>query len=77
MLELTEIPQTARERLEEVGASDLVIGVFAPFTPEALDDLARRWGTLLAGVHARSVPGIEHPAIAIAASNKVGRTGFM
>jgi hypothetical protein len=32
MLELTEIPQTARERIQEIGAADLVIGIFSPST---------------------------------------------
>lgn len=32
MTELLEIPQTERERIEEIGAADLVVGIFAPFT---------------------------------------------
>lgn len=37
MLELTEIPQTARERIDEIGAADLVIGILSPFTPEQFE----------------------------------------
>ena len=32
MLELAEIPQTSRERIEEIGNADLVVGIFAPFS---------------------------------------------
>src|SRR5262249_25351736 len=42
MLELVEIPQTARERIEEIGTADLVIGVFAPFTPDGLERTVAR-----------------------------------
>ena len=37
MLELTEIPQDSRERIEEIGAADLVIGLFSPVAPETFD----------------------------------------
>src|SRR5690348_14898107 len=34
MLELTEISQTAREHIEEIGVADLVIGIFSPFASD-------------------------------------------
>jgi hypothetical protein len=37
MLDLTDIPQTTRETIEEIGAADLVIGILAPFTPDTLE----------------------------------------
>ena len=43
MPELLELPQTERQRIEELGAADLVIGVFAPFT-------AQQFETILANV---------------------------
>src|SRR5437868_10983952 len=42
MLELTEIPQPTRERIEEIGVADLVLGIFAPFTTEAFDTAVLR-----------------------------------
>jgi hypothetical protein len=37
MLELTEIPQTSRERIQEIGAADLVIGIFSAFSPPVFE----------------------------------------
>jgi len=61
MLEVTEIPQTSRERIEEIGAAELVIGIFSPFTE-------RNFETAVAGIresvarlytHVRTV--VVHP----------------
>jgi len=70
MLELTEIPQTARDRIEEIGAADLVVGVFAPFTPESFDRAMHRIGESVSRlythvrtvvVHATDQPVDENP----------------
>jgi hypothetical protein len=37
MLELTEISPTDRERIEEIGVADLMIGIFSPFTAEEFE----------------------------------------
>jgi hypothetical protein len=60
MLELTEIPQTARERIEEIGAADLVIGIFAPFTPESLDLAVTRVHECVARLYAHVRTVIVH-----------------
>ncbi len=61
MLELAEIPQTARERIEEIGAADLVVGIFAPFTPDSLEATLARMRESIGRLYMPVRTVIVHP----------------
>jgi glucosylglycerate synthase len=57
---IEEIPQTARERLDQIGASDLVIGLVSPAAPETLEAAMGRARESIAPLHARPRTVVIH-----------------
>ena len=58
---IAEIPQPTRERLEQIGAADLVIAVLAPATPEALEAAIARSRESVASLNAQVRTVLIHP----------------
>ncbi len=61
MTELLEIPQTERERIEEIGAADLVIGIFAPFTTPQFESTVASVRDSIGRLYTRVRTVIVHP----------------
>jgi hypothetical protein len=58
---IAEIPQPTRERLDQIGTSDLVIGLLSPATPETLETVIARARECVAGLHAQIRTVLIHP----------------
>lgn len=62
MLALEEIPQAARERLGQIGAADLVIGLLFPGSQQALESGIRRARESVASLYTPTRAVVIHPA---------------
>ena len=56
-----EIPQPTRERLDQIGAADLVIAILAPATPEALEGAIARARESVASLNGQVRTVLIHP----------------